>query len=70
MTKNKLTPPEIATMWGISADKVLGWIRCGELRATNIAARRDARPRYVVGLDDLAEFEKRRSNVRSAQDAR
>jgi excisionase family DNA binding protein len=35
--KKKLTPPEIARLWGVSADKVLTWIRSGELKAMNAA---------------------------------
>lgn len=55
--KNKLTPPEIARMWGIAVDKVWAWIRSGELRAINAAEQRHGRPRYLVDRDDLAKFE-------------
>lgn len=60
--KSKLTPPELARLWGISPDKVLSWIRSGELRAINIATDRTARPRYVIDEKDIAAFEQRRAN--------
>ena len=36
--RTKLTPPQPARRWGISADKILRWIASGELVATNAAA--------------------------------
>jgi hypothetical protein len=58
--RDKLTPPRLADKWGISPEKVLGWIRTGELRAINIAALQGGRPRYLIDEADLADFEKRR----------
>jgi excisionase family DNA binding protein len=60
-TKQKLTPPEIARLWGISPDKILGWIHSGELRAIDVATRRGGRPRYLVDVEELAAFEARRA---------
>ena len=57
------TPPEIAREWGISPAKVIAWIRAGELRAINAAARPTGRPRYLIDVADLAEFAARRSTV-------
>jgi excisionase family DNA binding protein len=57
----KLTPPEVAQRWGISPEKVITWIRSGELRALNAATRPGGRPRYLIDEADLAEFESRRS---------
>lgn len=62
-TTRKLTPPQIARMWGISPEKVLAWIRSGELRAFNISRHPHGRPRYLVDIDDLAEFEANRAVV-------
>lgn len=60
--RRKLTPPEVAEMWGVSNDKILAFIRSGELRAINAATPgRSQRPRYLIDLDDLADFERRRS---------
>jgi len=35
--KSVMTPPELAKFWGVSPDKILAWIRSGELKATNVA---------------------------------
>ena len=56
-TKSKLTPPALARRWGISADKVLAWIRSGELKAINAATRPGGRPRYVIDEADVVRFE-------------
>ena len=61
MKKQKLTPPEVARSWGISPDKVVAWIKSGELRAIDASTRRGQRPRYLIDVDDLADFEARRS---------
>lgn len=55
-----MTPPQIARRYGVSPDKVLTWIRTGELRAINVASKPDGRPRYVVDEADLMVFESRR----------
>ena len=60
--KTKITPPEVAALWGISCEKVLNFIRSGELRAINAASPgRNQRPRYLIDVTDLADFERRRS---------
>lgn len=64
-TKTKLTPPELARLWGISPDKVLTWIRRGELRAINVATTRNGRPRYLIDIEDVQMFESRRSTITS-----
>ncbi len=61
--RSKLTPPEIARMWGVSVEKVLTWIRTGELTAINAATSRTGRPRYLVDVKALAAFEDRRQVV-------
>src|SRR5262249_51267040 len=61
-TKIKFTPPELGELWGVSADKILGWIRDGSLRAVNIAARLGGRPRWMIDAADVASFEAARSN--------
>lgn len=58
--RTKLTPPQVARQWGISPEKVVGWIRSGELRAIDASKLRGHRPRYLIDVADLAEFEKRR----------
>jgi hypothetical protein len=59
--RRKLTPPDVAAIYGVSPDKVLAWIRSGELRAINAATSQSGRPRYLVDLDDLNSFEERRT---------
>lgn len=59
--QTKLSPPELAKRWGISPDKVLSWIRSGELRAMNAATRRGGRPRFLIDEQDIAAFEARRA---------
>jgi len=59
--RTKLTPPQIARRYGISPDKVVRWIRSGELRGVNVAGKPNGRPRYVVDEVDLAVFEQRRT---------
>jgi excisionase family DNA binding protein len=55
-----LTVEDVARRYRVSPDKVRAWISAGELRAINTAARRCARPRFVVTAEALAEFEKAR----------
>src|SRR5690349_2467344 len=57
----KITPPELARRWGISADKVLAWIASGDLPAMNGATRRGGRARYLIDLADIEQFEIRRA---------
>ena len=60
--KTKLRPPEIARRWGVSCDKILAFIRTGELRATNmVMPNRGQRPRYLIDVVDLEDFERRRT---------
>jgi len=58
-----LTPPEVAKLLRITSDKVLGWIRSGELRSMNVAAKTGGRPRYRVAEEDLTAFLARRAVV-------
>jgi hypothetical protein len=65
-TRTKLTPPQVGERLGVSAEKVIGWIRAGELRGMNVAARLGGRPRWRIDLADLLAFEQRRSAVPTA----
>ena len=57
----KLTPPQLARQLGVSPDKIVGWIRSGELRAVNIASSPKGRPRFLIDPKDVEAFEARRS---------
>jgi hypothetical protein len=59
--KTKLTPPQLARQWGVDVQKVLYWIKNGELPAINLATRRDGRPRYAIDKADIALFEAARA---------
>lgn len=61
--RQKVTPPELARAWGISPEKVLAWIRSGELRAVNAATRVGGRSRFLIDLDDVEAFEQRRAGI-------
>ena len=58
-----LTTPQVAKRLGVNQDKVLNWIRSGELRAMNYATRQSGRPRYRVAESDLAAFLASRATV-------
>jgi excisionase family DNA binding protein len=55
-----LTPPAIAERLGVKPDKVLIWIRTGELVATNLATSTAGRPRFRISREALADFLHRR----------
>jgi len=59
----KVTPPKLARRYGVSADKVLAWIRSGELRAIDASTKRGRRPRYLIDEADIADFERRREVI-------
>ena len=61
--RQKLTPPKIAEMWGISPHKVIGWIESGQLPAINAALTLKSQPRYLVNVSDLENFEQSRRVV-------
>lgn len=54
--KRCFSPDEIALDWAVSRDKVIGWIRAGELRAFNAALKAGRRPIYRITEDDLRAF--------------
>jgi len=61
--RKKITPPQLADRYGISPDKVLVWIRSGELRAIDASTKRGGRPRFLIDESDIEDFEKRRAVV-------
>jgi hypothetical protein len=61
--RTKVTPPQLAREWRISPDKVLQWIRSGELPAINGAAEPNGRPRYLIDQADVELFEAARRVV-------
>src|SRR5262249_40099423 len=62
--RTKLTPPELARRWGVAVEKILQWIRTGELRATNFASSLALkRPRWKIDMADALAFEQHRAAV-------
>lgn len=61
--RRKYTVPQLSRLWGVSTNKVLGFVRCGELRAVNLASDRSKRPRYAIDIADVEAFEKARQVV-------
>lgn len=57
--RQKLSPPQYAKRLGVSSDKILIWIRSGELRAIDVSNGNE-RPRYLIDLADIVAFEQRR----------
>jgi hypothetical protein len=56
-----LTVRDVSLRYRVGEDKVRGWIRRGELRAVNTATTLCGKPRWVIPVEALAEFECRRT---------
>ncbi len=56
-----LNPAQVAGMWGVSHDKVLEFIKTGELHAFNVASKKSRRPQFKIPLAAVRKFEERRS---------
>jgi hypothetical protein len=57
------TPPQLAEEFGVDADKILGWIRSGQLVAVDMVATQGGRPRYRISAEEAQAFQKRRSSA-------
>jgi hypothetical protein len=58
-----ITPPELARRYGVSPEKIITWIRSGELHAVDLATKLGGRPRYAISEEDIVAFEGRRAVV-------
>jgi hypothetical protein len=68
LPKTHFFPKDIAARYGVGIDRVLSWIRDRDLVALNLAKRAESkRPRYVVTLEALLDFEQRRAMVPPAR---
>jgi len=57
-----VTPPELARTWRVKPERVIAWIKSGELRAFDVSTQPGVgRPRYRIPQDAIIEFENRRS---------
>ena len=69
--RQKLTPPQLAKMWGVSADKIVGFYKSGELKCIDISSDRGSqRPRYLIDKADIKAFELSRAVVPPAPKVR
>lgn len=60
--RRPLTLPEVARFLRVRPNKVLAWVRCGELRGYNVVARQGSkRPKYRVNPEDLEAFIRQRA---------
>ena len=56
----------ICDRYGVSEGTVLGWIRCGDLRAVNVGRNPGAKkPRWRITEESLAAFEQMRTPVQA-----
>ena len=61
--QRNLTPPQIAEQFGVAVEKVIAWIKSGELAALNLANRGCHRPRYSITPDALDAFKRSRQVI-------
>jgi hypothetical protein len=59
----KLTPPQLAAIWGVDTGKIIAWIRSGELAAIDASTRRNQRPRFLIDKCAIEAFERARAVV-------
>ncbi|NQU23814.1 MAG: helix-turn-helix domain-containing protein [Candidatus Nealsonbacteria bacterium] len=65
-----LTPPAVAKRYGVKPERILGWIRSGEIRAIDVSSKGSKRPRFRIDPKDLEVFELRRSVVPAKKPSR
>lgn len=58
-----LTTAEVARRYRVGEDRVRAWIKAGALKAVNTSDIGCAKPRFVVTVEALAEFERTRSTA-------
>jgi excisionase family DNA binding protein len=56
-----IAPREYAQRLGVAENKVLTWIRSGELKALNVATKATGRPRWRLSEEAIREFEEGRT---------
>lgn len=54
MDRIVLSPPQVARQLGVAPETVIGWIRSGQLKASNLAS--GIRPRFAIRPADLDAF--------------
>lgn len=66
--KPRLTPMQVAEIWSVTPKKVYQMIDAGELEAIDTSLPGSKRKRWVIPVEAIESFEKRRSNL--TEDAR
>jgi hypothetical protein len=56
-----MTPPQLAERWAVSPDKVIAWLRSGQLRGFSAATNPTGRPRWRIAVADVLAFEQSRA---------
>ncbi|QDU82630.1 Helix-turn-helix domain protein [Polystyrenella longa] len=57
-----ITPPQLARLWGVKPEKIIRWIRSGELKAMDFSSNpQSGRPRFRIRMSDAEEFEMNRT---------
>ena len=67
--RTALTPPQVARQLGVDAATVIGWIRAGQLKASNVG-KGGSRPRYRIQQKELDAFMKSREPQAAASTKR
>jgi hypothetical protein len=57
------SPRDLAKRWSVCVDKVLTFIRTGELRAFDVASSTSSRPRYRISAEEVHRFEQQTRSV-------
>jgi excisionase family DNA binding protein len=57
-----LTTKQVGELLGVTADKVVDWIACGDLAAINVARVRGVRARWRISREALEAFLTSRGN--------
>jgi hypothetical protein len=55
------SPGQLAKNFGITVDKVLNWIRNGQIDAIDVSTDRSGRPRYRIDVESIAKFKAARN---------
>lgn len=61
-SKRYLTPQQVATKLGVNRQTVNDWCESGIMPALNLARSGATKKRWRMSLNDLREFEQRRSS--------
>ncbi len=66
----RLSPRQVAANYGVAHDKVLRWIKAGELKAIDVSTKVGGRPQFKIAPSDLKAFEQARAVVPPAKPTR